>query len=195
MKKLKGFIPAIILGLSFFAAIYFVQPIGVSTEFSVAAGSIERVFNKDLIYKDENNKKGYGSSNAYLNSGGGSIAEKIEKPFNYGNIFVLSIILGAFIASRLDPKRKEARKAGKRIYDELSDNEIVKEDNKENWSGYGKSFIAGFILLFGARMAGGCTSGHMMSGLMQSSVAGFFFAASVFAAAIPVALYLHRKKG
>ncbi|WP_300643307.1 YeeE/YedE thiosulfate transporter family protein [uncultured Helicobacter sp.] len=27
--------------------------------------------------------------------------------------------------------------------------------------------LGGFLLLYGARMAGGCTSGHMMSGIMQ----------------------------
>ncbi len=51
-------------------------------------------------------------------------------------------------------------------------------------------FIGGILLLFGARMAGGCTSGHMMSGMMQSSVSGYVFAASVFIVAIPTALII-----
>jgi YeeE/YedE family (DUF395). len=49
-------------------------------------------------------------------------------------------------------------------------------------------FISGFLLLFGARFAGGCTSGHMMSGMMQSSASGYVFAGVVFAIAIPTAL-------
>ncbi|WP_422158141.1 YeeE/YedE thiosulfate transporter family protein [Lentibacter algarum] len=46
----------------------------------------------------------------------------------------------------------------------------------------------------GARLAGGCTSGHMMSGMMQTAVSGYLFAAGAFAAAVPVALMMYRKE-
>ena len=42
------------------------------------------------------------------------------------------------------------------------------------------SFVGGFILLFGARMAGGCTSGHIISGGMQLAVSSLTFAVFVF---------------
>ena len=42
------------------------------------------------------------------------------------------------------------------------------------------SFIGGFLLLFGARMAGGCTSGHVISGGMQLAVSSLIFAVFVF---------------
>lgn len=42
------------------------------------------------------------------------------------------------------------------------------------------SFIGGFFLLFGARMAGGCTSGHVISGGMQMAVSSMVFAVFVF---------------
>lgn len=57
---------------------------------------------------------------------------------------------------------------------------------------YFPSFLGGFILLYGARMADGCTSGHMMSGMMQGSISGYIFAACVFAVAIPSALLVGR---
>jgi uncharacterized membrane protein YedE/YeeE len=60
---------------------------------------------------------------------------------------------------------------------------------------YFATFVAGFLVLFGARLAGGCTSGHMMSGMMQTSVSGYMFAAGAFLAGIPLALYLFRKEG
>ncbi|MDD5936596.1 MAG: YeeE/YedE thiosulfate transporter family protein [Clostridiales bacterium] len=59
---------------------------------------------------------------------------------------------------------------------------------------YGSSFLSGFLLLYGARMAGGCTSGHMMSGMMQSSVSGFVFAAVVFVVAIPTAILVGNRR-
>ncbi|WP_457743801.1 YeeE/YedE thiosulfate transporter family protein [Sulfurimonas sp.] len=37
------------------------------------------------------------------------------------------------------------------------------------------SFIAGFLLMFGARLAGGCNAGHVLSGGSQLAVSGFIF--------------------
>lgn len=41
------------------------------------------------------------------------------------------------------------------------------------------AFIGGFLLLWGARLAGGCTSGHILSGGMQLAVSSLLFAAVV----------------
>jgi len=43
------------------------------------------------------------------------------------------------------------------------------------------AFAGGFILIFGARMAGGCTSGHILSGGMQMAFSSLIFAVFVFA--------------
>jgi len=42
------------------------------------------------------------------------------------------------------------------------------------------AFVGGFILIFGARMAGGCTSGHILSGGMQLAFSSLTFAVFVF---------------
>lgn len=55
------------------------------------------------------------------------------------------------------------------------------------------AFAGGFLLLFGARLAGGCTSGHVMSGLSQLAVASALFAAGVFATGILTARLLYRR--
>ena len=55
------------------------------------------------------------------------------------------------------------------------------------------AFLGGLLVLFGARMAGGCTTGHVLSGMAQLSIAGFLFAAAVFAGGIPTALLLKRR--
>lgn len=55
------------------------------------------------------------------------------------------------------------------------------------------SFIGGFILIFGARMAGGCTSGHIISGGMQLSLSSFVFAAFVFAGLLITGKYFYKK--
>lgn len=43
------------------------------------------------------------------------------------------------------------------------------------------AFIGGFLIIIGARMAGGCTSGHILSGGMQFALSSFVFAIFVFA--------------
>jgi uncharacterized protein len=56
--------------------------------------------------------------------------------------------------------------------------------------------LAGGILLgFGARWAGGCTSGHGISGSIQLSLASMITAACFFAGGITVALLLYRVIG
>jgi hypothetical protein len=55
-------------------------------------------------------------------------------------------------------------------------------------------FFAGVLVLFGARLAGGCTSGHMMSGMMQTSLSGYLFAISAFAVAVPAAVLVYRRQ-
>lgn len=42
------------------------------------------------------------------------------------------------------------------------------------------SFAGGFLLIIGARLAGGCTSGHIISGGMQLALSSWIFAAVVF---------------
>lgn len=56
------------------------------------------------------------------------------------------------------------------------------------------AFIGGFILIFGARMAGGCTSGHILSGGMQLSVSSLVFAIFVFAGLLLTGKYFYRPK-
>ncbi|MGB0431458.1 MAG: YeeE/YedE thiosulfate transporter family protein, partial [Bacteroidia bacterium] len=43
------------------------------------------------------------------------------------------------------------------------------------------AFLGGFVLIFGARMAGGCTSGHILSGGMQMAISSMVFAVFTFA--------------
>ncbi|WP_457744237.1 YeeE/YedE thiosulfate transporter family protein [Sulfurimonas sp.] len=46
------------------------------------------------------------------------------------------------------------------------------------------SFVAGFILIIGARLAGGCTSGHFLSGMSQTAFSSIIFGGTVLVALI-----------
>ncbi|PHR57820.1 MAG: hypothetical protein COA44_04925 [Arcobacter sp.] len=46
------------------------------------------------------------------------------------------------------------------------------------------SFVSGFFMIIGARLAGGCTSGHFMSGMGQIAVSAMIFGGVVMASLI-----------
>jgi uncharacterized membrane protein YedE/YeeE len=56
------------------------------------------------------------------------------------------------------------------------------------------AFGGGVLLLFGARLAGGCTSGHMISGISQLALSSFLFGVTAFGAAILMAHFLYRTR-
>lgn len=55
------------------------------------------------------------------------------------------------------------------------------------------AFLAGFVMLFGARIAGGCTSGHGISGMAQLSVGSTVAVAAMFAGGILTATLLMKR--
>jgi len=60
---------------------------------------------------------------------------------------------------------------------------------------YTGAFLGGVLVLFGARMAGGCTSGHGISGGLQLSVGSWVFFGAFFITGILTAIALFGKEG
>jgi hypothetical protein len=58
---------------------------------------------------------------------------------------------------------------------------------------YAVAFAAGFIMLLGARIADGCTSGHGLSGTAQLAIGSMVAVAAMFAGGIAAALTLLRR--
>lgn len=183
MKDFKWIGMAMILGVSFFIAVLLVKPVGVSTQFSVISGMIHSAVDPSVITKNPETKSGYESTNAYYDRSEGKLAKSIKNPLNYSFIFFLAIPLGGFLGSSLMNKKQVTKKS------KIKNKQNLSPPSKFLIKDYIPSFVSGFLLLYGARMAGGCTSGHMMSGIMQSSISGFVFAAAVFAVAVPVAIF------
>lgn len=191
MKTNGWMIKALILGTVFFLAAWIVKPVGVSTQFSVLSGIVHNAVEPGLIVEDDTNEYGYSSTNAYYDNKGGKLASSIKHPLNYDFVFVLAIPLGGFLGYQLTKKRKKSDDV------EAEAVESCTLSGKKHGMAriYIASFLGGFFLLYGARMADGCTSGHMMSGMMQGSVSGYLFAGFVFAVAIPTAILTGRRKG
>ncbi len=175
----------LLLGGVFFLAVLLVKPIGVSTQFVILDGILWDAANPDIVVVDETAKSGYSSPNAYLNKSGGKYAKSVAKPMNYSFIFVIAMIGGAALSGFL---------RGGVSKDERTMPEVWRENiGSSPAKRYFWTFVAGFVVLFGARLAGGCTSGHMMSGMMQTALSGYLFTAGVFLAAFPLALKLYPK--
>lgn len=66
-------------------------------------------------------------------------------------------------------------------------------DNKRKR--YLQAFVGGVFLLFGARLAGGCTSGLFISGTSQLAIAALVFITAVFISGIITAKLLYRGRG
>ncbi len=61
------------------------------------------------------------------------------------------------------------------------------------WARAPIAFIGGFVMLFGARIAGGCTSGHGISGMAQLSAGSTLAVAAMFVGGILTATLLMKR--
>lgn len=179
-------VSGITLGLAFLLAVVLVKPIGVSTQFVILDGIIWDFFSNEVVVEDVKAPKGYSSTNPYLNKSGGKYAKNVAKPLNYSFVFVLAMIVGGFLASKLQSTRTDKKEL---IAPEVWRSRFGDSSAKR----YIVTFVGGVLVLFGSRLAGGCTSGHMMSGMMQTSLSGYLFAMGAFALAVPVAIFMYKE--
>ncbi|GAA0288660.1 YeeE/YedE thiosulfate transporter family protein [Rhodovulum strictum] len=169
-----------LLGVVFFLAVLLVQPIGVSTQFVVADGVLWEQYAPGVISQTADG--GWTSPYPYF----AKYAADIANPLTYSMIFVAAMMGGAFLSSvafgRI-PLRERFSPA------------LWSANFRIGWVGrWVLAFLGGVIVLFGARLAGGCTSGHMMSGMMQTAVSGYVFAFGAFLTAFPTARILLKKE-
>lgn len=173
------------LASCFLAAVIWVKPIGVSTQFVIANGIIWSLFDNTLIYADADNKSGVASKNTYLNKSGGKYAGNVNDPLNYSFVFVLCMALGAWLGKKTQ-RTSTAAESNAAFSNRWGNSALARGSF---------AFLGGVLVLYGARLAGGCTSGHMMSGMMQTAVSGYLFAAAAFLTAIPLAIFLYSRRG
>ena len=57
------------------------------------------------------------------------------------------------------------------------------------------AFIGGALLMLGARLAGGCTSGHGISGALQLAVSSWVFLITIFISGVIAAMALYGSRG
>lgn len=166
-------VAGLLLGLLLITATALVQPLGVSTQYVVT--------DADVLHRVA---PSFTESNEYLAKYG----EREDWGVGYGWMLVFGMFVGGGIAA-IATRHFRPR---------------TKSSIPPMWQAkFGDStprrmthaFIGGVLLLFGARLAGGCTSGHMISGISQLTVGSFIFGISIFASGIITAKWLYRNKG
>lgn len=139
------------------------KPLGCSTAFARTSGMIERLFRGKKV-----------TEKAYY--------KKFAPTVDWEWMLVLGVIIGAFMSSKLSGQF-ELRWIPARWGAVAGEARIVR------WLA---SFIGGVIMGFGARWAGGCTSGHGISGTLQLAVSSWVAAICFFAGGIATAMLIFK---
>lgn len=97
--------------------------------------------------------------------------------WNYGTLFLIGTLLGAFVSSLWSGSFKL---------------EVVPAVWRERFGDNSKirllvAFMGGVLTMYGARMAGGCTSGHGISGTLQLALSSWVFFIVMFVSGIVTA--------
>jgi uncharacterized protein len=166
MKSWSPYVVGALIGvLSWFAFVSVDRPIGVSTAIAKTAGMVERTVAGEHV-----------AANAYFT--------KFRPAVDWEWMLVIGLGLGAFVASRLagDKPAAEDQCPAPARFAWLRGHRYI------------AAFCGGVILMYGARLAGGCTSGHGISGSLQLALSGWIFFACVFASGIVTAAVLYRKE-
>ena len=97
---------------------------------------------------------------------------------------VIGTFLGAFFAAVLISKRFTA-------FRKVIPPSWRNRFGNEEWKRTLGVFVGGYLMLFGARMADGCASGHILSGIIQMSASGIYFAVMVIIASVITAKLIY----
>lgn len=151
--------------LSWLVFIVVATPIGVTTAGSQVAGGVASLF----VGQEAVEANPYWARNPFR--------------LDYGTLFLVGIFLGA-LASSLASKRFRIETVPA-VWKERFGPSVGKR--------YAIAFIGGIAAMYGARMAGGCTSGNGISQGLQLAIVGWTFLAAMFASGVPTALWVFRR--
>jgi hypothetical protein len=174
MKRWSPYVVGVGIGvLSWITFAVMGKALGTSTTMVRAAGAMERVVAPDRV-----------ADSAYYAKYLGTSAE--ARPFvEWQFAMVIMMIVGAFLAARL---------AGSKFREHVP--ELWKWRFGPSRSiRYGAAFLGGAVALFGARLAGGCTSGHGISGGLQLAVSSWTFFGAMFISGVAAAFLLYGMEG
>jgi len=111
--------------------------------------------------------------------------KEIHNPGSWEGVLLLGVLVGAFLNAIFVTKTfgfTVVPAAWKKYKNDSAVSRLV-------WS-----FVAGFLLIIGARLAGGCTSGHFLSGMTQTAFSSMIFGAVVMGALIVTGKLFYKER-
>jgi hypothetical protein len=96
---------------------------------------------------------------------------------------VVGVFLGALLSAKLSGDRTDERVPA--LWRARFGPSVAKR--------FAAAFIGGAVMMFGARLAQGCTSGHGISGALQLAVSSWLFLAALAVSAVSAAFALYGK--
>ena len=111
--------------------------------------------------------------------------QNIHNPASWEGVLLLGVLFGAFFNSIFITKTFRFTIMPS-VWKKYKNNSIT---SRLIWS-----FVSGFFLIFGARMAGGCTSGHILSGITQTAISSIIFGAVVIGTLIITGKLFYKEK-
>ena len=113
----------------------------------------------------------------------GYAAKHLDGAKNWWQVaLVVGIVLGAALSARLSGMRRSG----------ISPIWATALGTESRPIRFLMAFGGGFVMLLGARVADGCTSGHGLSGMAQLAIGSFIVVAAMFAGGIAAAFVLKR---
>ena len=112
--------------------------------------------------------------------------KEIHNPGSWEGVFLLGVLAGSFFNAVFITKTFRftiVPDAWKRYKNDSAASRLF-------WS-----FVSGFFLIIGARLAGGCTSGHFLSGVTQTAFSSMVFGAVVLISLIVTGRLFYKKEG
>ncbi len=156
----------------------------------VFAGIVLAVLNAIIVLQPVSNRP-IGASTTYpyaidslLDITQNDYFQKIQNPGHWELIFLAGAFVSGLLFSLI---RKDFKFV--LIHDNWEKHKGNSNINRIIWA-----FVGGFLIIIGARMAGGCTSGHIVSGGMQLALSSFVFAIFVFAGLLIIGKIFYRKQ-
>lgn len=113
------------------------------------------------------------------------VAQREETPkVDWESLLVAGVLAGSYLASRATSNRMT------RAVPPSWSRRFEPSRGKR----YAAAFAGGAVMMFGARMAKGCTSGHALTGTAQLALSSWVFSPLMFATAAAVARLLYGKE-
>jgi hypothetical protein len=143
------------------------QPIGISTAISQVSGAVaEAAIGEGPV-----------RANAYW--------AKHTPRWDYGTVFLVGTFIGALASAVV----------GRTFHLQVVPSVWAQRFGPSATRRMAGAFAGGVLAMYGARLAGGCTSGHGISGALQLALSSWVFLAVMFAAGMATAALMFRRGG